>query len=51
MAGGLYSFVYYILWRKAYDVLCKNIENDGLCVFKLLVPSSDIIVPFVDVES
>jgi hypothetical protein len=36
-AGGLY-FVYHILWRKAYDVLCKNVENDGLCVFKLLVP-------------
>ncbi|KAF8496833.1 hypothetical protein F5888DRAFT_1634851 [Russula emetica] len=29
-AGGLYSFVYNILWRKAYDVLCKNVENDGL---------------------
>jgi hypothetical protein len=34
---GLYYFVYLILWRKAYDVLCKNVENDGLCVFRWLV--------------
>ena len=37
--GGLYSFVYHIFWQKAYnDVLCKNVENDRLGVFKLLVP-------------
>ena len=31
----LCSFVYPILWRKAYDALGKN---DSLCVSKLLAP-------------